>query len=144
MIDSTNRAGSYAGNGWVEQWAFGGFWDLGGEPDWIWTKEGQILHPAKTPTFADGVIFWNFWPVESDSPAVNLQTGLPFGMGMVTIPRHGSRPAQVTTSQPPDQRLPGAINISFYDGHAAMTPLENLWQQEWHQGWKTPPVRPGL
>ena len=65
-------------------------------------------------------------------------------MEMLTSPRHGSRPTQVTTSQPPNARLPGAINISFYDGHAALTPLESLWQQEWHQRWKTPGKRPGL
>jgi prepilin-type N-terminal cleavage/methylation domain-containing protein/prepilin-type processing-associated H-X9-DG protein len=143
----TNRAGSYAGNSWVAQW---GWWWGGydaGEPEWVWTKEAQILHPSKTPDFADGIEFWYCWPEETDLPAVNLQTGGPWygwGMETLTIPRHGSRPTQVTTNQSPKQRLPGAINISFYDGHAALTPLESLWQQEWHQGWKTPRKRPGL
>jgi prepilin-type N-terminal cleavage/methylation domain-containing protein/prepilin-type processing-associated H-X9-DG protein len=85
-------------------------------------------------------------------PALNLQTGdvgqnnyngYP-GMDMITISRHGSRPAQVPTDQPRNARLPGSINISFYDGHAELTPLESLWQLEWHRGWQTPAQRPGL
>jgi prepilin-type N-terminal cleavage/methylation domain-containing protein/prepilin-type processing-associated H-X9-DG protein len=145
----TNRAGSYAGNSWLAQWG----WWWGGGPDypeyteWAWTKEAQIQHPAKTPIFADGVTFWWCWPAEDNLPAVNLQTGdpeWPWGMNMLTIPRHGSRPSYLTTNQPPKAKLPGSINVSFYDGHVAAVPLEGLWQLEWHQGWKTPGKRPGL
>jgi prepilin-type processing-associated H-X9-DG protein len=151
----TNRAGSYAGNSWIAQWG----WWWGGSPygdvpgsegyQWIWTKESQIQHPSKTPVFADGVDFWWCWPTEEDLPAVNLQNGdvidsYLWGMNTLTIPRHGSHASYVTTNQPPKAKLPGAINISFYDGHVAMVPLEQLWQQEWHQAWKTPAKRPGL
>ncbi len=146
----TNRVGSYAGNCWVAKWGawFGDGFDYG-ETEWHWTKESQIQHPAKTPVFADGVNFWWCWPTEEDLPAVNLQTGnldggFSWGMNQLTIPRHGSHPSYVTTRQPPNAKLPGAINISFYDGHVAMVPLEQLWQQEWHQGWQTPAKRPGL
>ncbi len=118
--------------------------------DWSWTKESQIQHTAKTPVFADGISFWWCWPVEDNLPAVNLQTGdiefgdgWPWGMNMLTIPRHGDHPSSVTTNQPPKARLPGSINISFYDGHVEAVPLEKLWQQEWHQGWKSPAKRPG-
>jgi len=145
----TNRAGSYAGNSWIAQW---GAWWGGGPgfleyPLWTWTKEAQILHPAKTPVFADSVTFWSCWPRETDLPAVNLQTGDPdlqLGMNMLTIPRHGSHPSYVTTNQPPSAKLPGSIDVSFYDGHVEAVPLEGLWQLEWHQGWKTPARRPGL
>lgn len=89
--------------------------------------------------------------METDLTATNLQTGVwttaldqPLGMATLTIPRHGSGPVQVPTSQPPSAKLPGSINLSFYDGHVATTPLESLWQQEWHKGWVTPKKRPGL
>jgi prepilin-type N-terminal cleavage/methylation domain-containing protein len=147
---ATNRAGSFAANNWATQW--GAFWDKGfppGKQQWAWTKEEQISHPGKTPIFSDGVDFWEAWPEETDLPAVNLQTGADAdgyisGMDLVTIPRHGSRPSYVTTNQPATSKLPGAINISFDDGHAALVPLEQLWQQEWHRNWETPVKRPGL
>jgi prepilin-type N-terminal cleavage/methylation domain-containing protein/prepilin-type processing-associated H-X9-DG protein len=142
---ATNRAGSYAGNSWMAQWG-GRFHqhDDPGEP--VWTKESQILHTAQTPTFADGVDFWNVWPMETDLPAANLNDndGLASGMDCLTVPRHGSRPSSIPTSWPPQNKLPGAINMVFYDGHAAQVPLEQLWQQEWHRDWKTPGKRPGL
>jgi prepilin-type processing-associated H-X9-DG protein len=144
---TTNRAGSYAANNWVAQWE----WDKNFEadyPQWVWNKEDQISHPSKTPMFSDSVDFWELMPVETDLPAVNLQTGDgpedSLGMCNLTIPRHGSRPSHVTTNQPPTSRLPGAINISYIDGHAALVPLEQLWQQEWHRDWQTPAKRPGL
>jgi prepilin-type processing-associated H-X9-DG protein len=150
---TTNRAGSYAGNCWVAQWE--SIWDdtyqHGKEPEFFWTKESQMLHTAKTPTFADGVDFWRVWPMETDLPAVNLnigENGLEggdfYGISFMTIPRHGSRPSSLSTNWPAKNRLPGAINMTFYDGHAAQVPLEQLWQQEWHQGWQTPVKRPGL
>jgi len=144
------RAGSYAGNGWVSEW---GWWFWGQmnifPRDWTWTQESQILHPAQTPGFADSVSFWDVWASENDLPAPNLNTGGdPSGndwkMDVVTIPRHGSRPSSLSTNQPPAVKLPGSINMSFYDGHAAQMPSENLWQQEWHRGWQTPIKRPGL
>jgi prepilin-type processing-associated H-X9-DG protein len=145
----TNRAGSYTANSWVTRW--GGWWGaFEGHQEWICIKESQIQHTSKTPVFADGVIFEACWPSENDLPAMNLQNGecapskYPWGMSTLTIPRHGSRPSYVTTNQSPAARLPGAINISFYDGHVAMVPLEQLWQQEWHLDWQTPAIRPGL
>jgi prepilin-type N-terminal cleavage/methylation domain-containing protein/prepilin-type processing-associated H-X9-DG protein len=150
-----NRAGSYTANSWLVQ--------VGSEPtepqgtEWrngieLWSKESQIQHTAQTPVFADGVSSWWCWPMEEDLPAANLNgvtstvgDNSPWmEMSTMTIPRHGSRPSNLPTNQPPNAKLPGAINISFYDGHVAMVPLEQLWQQEWHQGWQTPAKRPGL
>ena len=65
-------------------------------------------------------------------------------MNVVTIPRHGSHRSSLSTNQPPRARLPGSINVSFYDGHVAAVPLEGLWQLDWHQGWQAPRKRPGL
>jgi prepilin-type processing-associated H-X9-DG protein len=100
--------------------------------------------------FADAVDFWWVWPTAADLPASNLETGqneiggYRWGMGMLTIPRHGSRPNRVPTSQRPQDPLPGAINVSFYDGHAEQVRLERLWQLEWHRDYRPPAKRPGL
>jgi hypothetical protein len=39
--------------------------------------------------------------------------------------------------------LPGAISLSFADDHAELSPLENLWNYQWHLGYVPPTVRPG-
>jgi prepilin-type N-terminal cleavage/methylation domain-containing protein/prepilin-type processing-associated H-X9-DG protein len=144
-LNRTNRVGSYAANNWLAQWWW---WEAPMvKPEWVWTKQDQIAHTSQTPVFADGLAFWWVWPKETDLPASNLQTGYPlgeWGMNMVAIPRHGSRPRTVPTNQLPHDRLPGSINVSFYDGHVARVRLEDLWQLEWHRGWQTPVKRPGL
>ena len=158
--NATNRAGSYCANNYLARWGGWGGWDASGrgKPEWVWTKENEIAHTSQTPTFADGVSFWWVWPLETDLPASNLQTGqangsmylypyaslYPYGMSVLTIPRHGSRPSAVRTNQQPQDKLPGAVNVAFYDGHVASVRLEDLWQQEWHRGWQAPAKRPGL
>ncbi len=149
IMDRTNRVGSYAGNNWLSQGWW--WWDAGPvwHNDWAFLKEEQILHTSQTPVFADGVAFWWFWPRETDLPASNLQTGQLAGavyypgMNLMTIPRHGSRPNNVPTNQRPQDPLPGAINVSFYDGHVSLTRLEALWQLEWHRNYQPPAKRPG-
>ncbi len=148
----TNRAGSYAGNMWLAPMGMvvGETYYAATHPEQAWTKESQIQHTAKTPVFADGVTFNFCLPEEDNLPAVNLQTGdaqedeVFGGMNTLTIPRHGSRLSSLTTNQPSKAKLPGSIDVSFYDGHVEAVPLEGLWQLEWHQGWKTPAKRPGL
>ena len=45
---------------------------------------------------------------------------------------------------PSDQKLPGAINIAFYDGHVEQVQLERLWSLYWHKDYVAPEKRPGL
>ncbi len=142
VMERTNRVGSYAANNWLSSWSDWWGWGRGGwpgppvgQPDWVFTKEDQIAHTSQTPVFADGIAFWWAWPTETDLPASNLRTGqvltgFPYGINMFTIPRHGSRPSRVPTNHRPQDRLPGAINVSFYDGHVAAVKLEGLWQLE--------------
>jgi prepilin-type N-terminal cleavage/methylation domain-containing protein len=157
VVDSANkvphRAGSYAQNNWL---SFGWWWNSDitglGYPQRFRAEE-DILFPAQTPAFGDGVN--NFWwgggnwsgPRETDLPANNLQTGglpNPYGMSSFTIPRHGSRPSILATNFSPNQKLPGAINLAFYDGHLEQVKLERLWNLTWHRDYKAPPKRPGL
>lgn len=160
--------GSYNHNGWIS----GGWWyDVrSGSP--AFRTESDLENPANTPVFADGTAgttliirvwdgdsltgfgFWGVGPVATDLPAVNLVTGgtswadgtflQTVGMRVFTIPRHGSRPSNVPTNHPVASLLPGAINVSFYDGHVEQVKLERLWQLNWHKEYKAPAKRPGL
>jgi len=58
------------------------------------------------------------------------------------IARHGNSPSSPPTSADTSQRLPGAIQMSFFDGHTEVVPLENLWTLYWHNRWQPPAVRP--
>jgi len=149
------RAGSYGQNSWLGAWW--GPWRYGPGPaggpwqrEWLFGNEEAIARSSQTPVFADAVHFWWIWPKATDLPASNLETGqhasgnYQWGMGMFTIPRHGSRPSRVPTNHRPDGALPGAINVSFYDGHAEQVRLERLWQLEWHRDYRPPAKRPGL
>ena len=148
------RAGSYAQNNWLAPWGWpGGWWPAPGHPSRAayFMAESEIERPSQTPAFADAAAAWWAWPTADDLPAANLVTGGaglvgPGGAGMAafTIPRHGSRPRPVPTEHPPEQPLPGAINVAFQDGHAAFVRLEQLWQLYWHRDYQPPPQRPGL
>ena len=165
MLD--RRAGSYVPNGWLM-----GGWDsdLVGRRSFAFGSEDQITQPSSTPVFGDGVqspwigavawdgVFgWGGWygPMATDMPPRDLEFGYsgtlitPIGltsggMGAFAIPRHGSRPNPVPNDYPANARLPGAINMSFWDGHVEQVQLERLWRLTWHQNYQPPVKRPGL
>jgi prepilin-type N-terminal cleavage/methylation domain-containing protein/prepilin-type processing-associated H-X9-DG protein len=108
----------------------------------------DIADPRLTPVMADSL-----WPINMitavDPPAADLATGfIPdgynYGIRHLTIPRHGSRPRIIPETWPTSVRLPGAINLSFLDGHVEPVPLEKLWNFYWHKGYVVPEKRPGL
>jgi len=125
-------------------------------------SEVELDQPASTPVFADGILgagngtFWSsryIWelgfhgPLATDLPAVDLVAGGNWwdgGMTVFTIPRHGSRPSNISTNHPPNAKLPGAINAAFYDGHVESVKLERLWELHWHKDYVPPARRPGL
>lgn len=143
------RTGSYIYNNWVlGEWHF-----EEQERGKSFRVDSEIENPSRTPLFGDGVHWWwwlgSAWgPKATDLPAPNLVTGRlagpSYGMGAFTIPRHGSRPARVSTNHPPNLKLPGAINVGFYDGHVETVPLEQLWNLYWHREYVPPTRRPGL
>ena len=150
------RAGSYIHNEWLSGW-----WPQSIDrknPQFEFTTEADIDTPFSTPTFGDGVsggFFSGYYfvgPFEDELPSSNLKFGAYVnqtsmragGMGLFTIPRHGSRPQTAPEDFDVKTRLPGAINIAFYDGHAETVSLERLWQLTWHRNWKTSGKRPGL
>jgi prepilin-type N-terminal cleavage/methylation domain-containing protein/prepilin-type processing-associated H-X9-DG protein len=148
------KAGSYAPNNWLT----GGWWAWNPYNNAIskdhFRNEGDIERTWQTPVFSDGI--WAWWwaggwswgPRATDLPARNLVSGslpgFPYGINAFTIPRHGSRPSKISTNHPPHLKLPGSINMTFYDGHAEAVKLERLWQLSWHRDYRPPAKRPGL
>jgi prepilin-type processing-associated H-X9-DG protein len=139
------RAGSYAINAWLCNW----------QPEFDpllkfdFLSENQIQHPSGTPVLSDGPHLF-FEPEETSTPMTDLVSPWPSppdtpGLWMiVAMPRHGSRPNPVPNYWPINRPLPGAINVSFYDGHGELVKLDNLWQLYWHKSWQPPLKRPGL
>ncbi len=154
VVDPTNQ-GSYTINGWLyyknaasppTQYVP----DLPGAS--YYANDSAIAHSSETPMFCDGI-----WPdvwVHNDSTYLDHAQGLtPFAdlyapsvsppgnvgaqsapVSRILIARHGSaapgsapRNLLVTAST----LIPGAINISFVDGHAEAVKLNNLWQYYW-------------
>jgi prepilin-type N-terminal cleavage/methylation domain-containing protein/prepilin-type processing-associated H-X9-DG protein len=149
------RVGGYAPNNWLA----GGWWWHHNDAAYYalrepFRTEGDIRYPSQTPLFADG-IHWGWWgggfwqgPRANDLPGSNLASGVfpgpPWTMAGFTIPRHGSRPSKASTNHVASAKLPGAINVAFYDGHVETTKLERLWSLYWHKDYVPPAKRPGL
>ncbi|HVY69979.1 MAG TPA: prepilin-type N-terminal cleavage/methylation domain-containing protein [Verrucomicrobiae bacterium] len=151
------HAGSYGYNNW-----------LGGANAWldsgnaypnpqVFRNEREISAPSLTPLFADSASFQAVWPHATDLPPRDLVTAdfgrdagairpiqFSWNFSPLVIPRHGSRPNPVPNNFDPQNPLPGAINVSFYDGHAEMVKLDRLWQLYWHKDYQPPAKRPGL
>jgi hypothetical protein len=116
-------------------------------------QQQQVQRPSQTPVFTDGMSFQT-WPSPTDYPSSDLyggetsltntvQTQLA-NLQVLTIARHGSRSASTAPrNYDISQRLPGAINLDFLDGHTEKSPLENLWNYYWSVDWQVPSPRPG-
>ena len=133
-VSTTGRHGSYGVNSWLGS----------GRPEGF-LSEPSVRSPATTPLISDCISLTQREqpPLETDLPPPDLVNGAMNGMGAFVIPRHGGRPSPVPTSHPASARLPGAINMSFYDGSVAHVQLEKLWQLTWHKNWVAPDRRPG-
>ena len=135
--------GSYAFNGWLYSTPnliqIGPADLLGAPPYWQYKTEAAVATPTDVPVMADAVI-WDSFPFEKQGPSTDLYNGNPDvgkDMGRYTIARHGGRaPGPLTISS--SVGLPGSINMLFYDGHAAVTKLTDLWLQQWHASWVIP------
>jgi prepilin-type N-terminal cleavage/methylation domain-containing protein/prepilin-type processing-associated H-X9-DG protein len=135
-------AGSYGLNGWFDVFITepppamtGGMY-----PQFMFPKLASVLKPTQTPLFFDEN-FDDTFPLEADAAASDLYLGEPpltferRGMGCCTILRHGGRTATSSVPYKAGQPLPGAINMSFADGHGELVKLKNLWTYYWHLNW---------
>jgi len=134
--------GSYAINGYV--------YELGNSDtawrDVYFTSEASMVQPSLTPYFADAV-WLETWPHQVDEPARNLFTGdgwLGGGLRLLAVPRHLAPLSAATTNFIATNTLPGAINVTFADGHAETARLERLWGLTWHKDWEPLRKRWGL
>ncbi|HEV2393598.1 MAG TPA: type II secretion system protein [Verrucomicrobiae bacterium] len=145
------RATSYSVNQWlvldppVFTFAYLGLADR------YFGSESAVSLPALVPVLGDSGTALYSNPAADDGPPFNLSEpelamvgGGKEGIKPFLICRHGNRPNPPPGPWPANQRMPGAINISFFDGHAQLVPLENLWQLYWHRGYQAPAKRPGL
>jgi len=137
--------GSYALNGWICQ-------DITPYPpvapylQYFFRKPSSVQKPSQTPLFFDAT-FEIGWPIESDTAASDLYAGqtnvsnLRMAMACCTILRHGGRTASSSVPYKSGQPLPGAINMSFDDGHGELVKLQNLWTYTWHLNWNPAKVK---
>jgi prepilin-type processing-associated H-X9-DG protein len=138
-------------NGWLYQFSGSPEFGAAADPPGLFLKPSNIKVTTLTPVFFDEV--WvDTWPlstknIQADIPARNLYTG-DFttggpGINRETIPRHGSKaPGSAPRNWPPGVALPGAINMSFADGHAQLVNIQNLWSFYWSLDWAPPSTRP--
>jgi prepilin-type N-terminal cleavage/methylation domain-containing protein/prepilin-type processing-associated H-X9-DG protein len=133
--------GSYALNGWLYNKPMYGALD---DPEFMMSKQSMIQKPSETPVFCDAM--WvDCWPLETSPPSTDLYDGdfNDAGMARCTIARHGGViPSEAPQNFDTSQKLPGAINFGFADGHVELEKLENLWQLYWHLNWQVPTPRP--
>jgi prepilin-type processing-associated H-X9-DG protein len=149
---SARRAGSYALNMWLMFLAIEKPTPPPTTEERYFSLEGELASPALTPVTGDGRAFSLFATAHTPASAdlAGLSTvAMPGaiilgGPMLVAIPRHGRRPATFPARWPNDRPLPGAVNMSYFDGHVAQVPLEQLWQQAWHRDYRPPAKRPAL
>lgn len=124
--------GSYAINGYLYEG--GPYSELGRH----FTSDASIVQPTLTPTYADS-IWYEAWPTELDLPSRDLFNGdwlYSRGLPTITVPRHAAPLWAASTNFVATNRLPGAVNVTFADGHAEMVRLERLWSLTWHKEWE--------
>jgi prepilin-type N-terminal cleavage/methylation domain-containing protein/prepilin-type processing-associated H-X9-DG protein len=101
--------------------------------------ETAVTAPVLTPVLSDGTSWLS--AVTAPGPLlsplhslgdVDLMGYMDGDFGGLCMARHGSHPSPVPLHWPATQRLPGAINVAFLDGHAQSVQLEQLWQLQWN------------
>jgi prepilin-type processing-associated H-X9-DG protein len=131
--DPTLTFGSYAINGWLYSQSI---YKPPATPPYdkmYYAKDSSIAQPSLTPVLMDAI--WpDTWPERSDVPATDLFLGggpIAGPLGRICIARHPILRVKVTAGQP----LPGAINMSYADGHAMRLPLQQIKTVLWHAGY---------
>jgi prepilin-type N-terminal cleavage/methylation domain-containing protein/prepilin-type processing-associated H-X9-DG protein len=142
-LDNNFYISGYGFNGWFFsdlRGDGGGYTLTSGAPgnSGYYAKESSVRKPSEAPLFFDEN--WSdCWPMERDAIYHDLTKGSPYGdhqgmqMSRVAIVRHAGKPAP--NFQGTASRAPGAVNVSFFDGHAEMEKLPKLWTLSWHAQW---------
>jgi prepilin-type N-terminal cleavage/methylation domain-containing protein/prepilin-type processing-associated H-X9-DG protein len=139
--------GGYGLNGWLYGFnnVFSGF---GLSNFNFFGSTAAVAHPRQTPEFMDA--YWpDLWPYENgpdfagnwypyDAHGLAGNNTPPYnGMLRCFMMRHGNSPP---LAGPPGyaisrfvKPMPGGINVSFVDGHASYTRLDDLWLLYWNR-----------
>jgi len=130
--------------GYEASYGINGFLYNGWDPVKSFNQETDFEFPTRIPLFSDSC--WaDAWPEPTDLPALDLSKGdNSYSMQRLCIARHGSRPSSIPTNVNFKQRLPGAINMVFKDGHTEPVRLDDLWGLYWYKGYVPPAKRPGM
>jgi prepilin-type N-terminal cleavage/methylation domain-containing protein/prepilin-type processing-associated H-X9-DG protein len=109
-------------------------------------SSASVRNPSLTPVFSDG-IWVDGWPMEQDSPPINLFTGAEAGMGRemgrTCVARHSVKPGLKISWTTATQTPKGGVNVGLFDGHVELSRLPNLWNYTWHYNWDQSKVRIG-
>jgi prepilin-type N-terminal cleavage/methylation domain-containing protein len=138
--------GSYGINGWFYPFKGGTQLWFPTDGNKCFATDNAVLNASRTHYFVDAM--WpDLWPKATDQPTPNLYTGgtvINNEMQRCLIGRHGGGgPASAPRNADIRQKLPGAINVTCADGHVEVSPLENLWNFQWHAAYVPPSPRPG-
>ena len=137
--DPKLQLGSYSINGWLYYWeappADIAEWVSVADAPKCFQRESSIKRPTETPTFFDAI--WpDTWPKITDKLYSDLSKGsvaTPFGR--CSIARHPAKPGKAVQGQ----HVPGAINMSFADGHVSRWKLQDIKNVLWHVGYTPNP-----
>jgi prepilin-type N-terminal cleavage/methylation domain-containing protein/prepilin-type processing-associated H-X9-DG protein len=122
--------GSYAINGWLYTYAGASQWVA--EPEKYFPNDTSIPQPTLTPVFMDAL--WpDTWPEVTDTPPTDLFNGDDStALGRICLTRH---PLMRNVRVIQGQQLPGAVNLSYADGHAGKLRLQDIKTVIWHVGY---------
>jgi prepilin-type N-terminal cleavage/methylation domain-containing protein/prepilin-type processing-associated H-X9-DG protein len=105
--------------------------------------QSRVQKPSLTPVIQDGVTAGEYAHPELDVPngptylyGTSWIEDVSGGMDFFQVARHGRRPAKLPKHWEPRQKLPGAVNSGFFDGHAELVPLSRLRQLSWYHGYE--------
>jgi prepilin-type processing-associated H-X9-DG protein len=137
--DPRLQLGSYSVNGWLYYWeappADIAKWVTAADSPKCFQKESGITRPTETPTFFDAI--WpDTWPMITDLLYYDLSQGdHSTALGRCSITRHPLKAVTVALRKP----VPGAINMSFADGHVTRWRLQDIKNVVWHVGFTPNP-----
>jgi prepilin-type N-terminal cleavage/methylation domain-containing protein len=110
-----------------------------GTPDYYFGKESSVSQPVLTPVFFDAAWVDMWLDVgKHPTPNLNLLTGAgdssdppTDGPDRILVSRHPLKNGNATFNQP----IPGAINMGFDDGHAALFKFQDWKTLLWYKGY---------
>lgn len=128
-------------------------WYAGHEAE-TFKSESRVYHPSQTPVFGESTDKGGFpdpnWTFGNGNPPTWVYGVSPLldwpnsGLSTFALSRHGSVRNPIPDHWRIGQKLPGSVNVGFFDGHVASVNPERLWSFYWYYDCQPPGKRPGL